>query len=333
MNPTLAELGVTAPDLGRVYDFGEGLDVPAGTPTSFFAPDIDAFREAIGFDCNCVNEYGDWPAVVSVEPGQPVRASTNTTPATSCRSTSTTISFGHRLFGNVGQRNAETTRSKSTGFTTNVAATGPRPLLETNEYTDDLPSINIAYRAHADDLLMRGALGEGDGAAAAGQSLADHHGHHDAERRASAAPGSMTIGNPQLTPFRAENIDLSVEWYFTEGGLLSLALFKKDVSNFPQTVSTADTLQEILHARAVCRPRSRRRRQSQQRLDYGRQRLRAGSLRACASSRTHPAARSRVTRSATSRTSPSCRASSRTSACRPTTRSCDSELPYIVDPG
>ena len=60
INPTLQELGLTASDLGRVYDFGDGLDVPAGAPSAFFAPDIKKFQDAIGFDCNCLNEYGDF---------------------------------------------------------------------------------------------------------------------------------------------------------------------------------------------------------------------------------------------------------------------------------
>jgi TonB-dependent receptor len=63
---------------------------------------------------------------------------------------------------------------------------------------------------------------------------------------ASGSIGSVTVGNPELDPFRAENMDLSFEWYFTEGGLFSLAFFKKDVSNFPQTVSTAGSLQSLL---------------------------------------------------------------------------------------
>ena len=57
---------------------------------------------------------------------------------------------------------------------------------------------------------------------------------------------SVTLGNPELSPFRAKNIDLSWEWYFAEGGLLSVAVFKKDVTNFPQTVSSAATLAELL---------------------------------------------------------------------------------------
>ena len=69
INPTLAELGVTAADLGQVFKFGDGLDLPAGAPTSFFAPNIDAFREAIGFDCNCLNKYGDFRLSYLAFPG------------------------------------------------------------------------------------------------------------------------------------------------------------------------------------------------------------------------------------------------------------------------
>ena len=54
------------------------------------------------------------------------------------------------------------------------------------------------------------------------------------------------MGNPYLKPFRADSYDFSVEWYFSEGGLVSLAWFKKDVSNYPQTVASAASLQDIM---------------------------------------------------------------------------------------
>jgi iron complex outermembrane receptor protein len=242
INPTLAELGLTAQDMGRVYDFGDGLDVPAGAPRSFFAPDIDAFREAIGFDCNCLNKYGDFRLSYLSNPGNQFKVDEYDT------SYFLQVNYdfdlgGHRLFGNVGQRIAETTL-KSTGYTTNVTATGPRPLLETNEYNDDLPSLNIAFELMP-DLLIRGAWSK----VMARPQLSNLSPTITAittPNFPSSAPGSMTIGNPQLLPFRSENFDLSVEWYFSDGGLVSLAVFKKDVTNYPQTVSTANTLQEIL---------------------------------------------------------------------------------------
>jgi iron complex outermembrane receptor protein len=36
-------------------------------------------------------------------------------------------------------------------------------------------------------------------------------------------------GNPYMEPWRADNLDLSYEWYFTESGMLSLGLFRVDV--------------------------------------------------------------------------------------------------------
>jgi hypothetical protein len=61
---------------------------------------------------------------------------------------------GHRLFGNAGIRTADTF-VQAEGMTTNVTATGPRPLVATNEYSDDLPSMNVAFEI-TDDLLIRG---------------------------------------------------------------------------------------------------------------------------------------------------------------------------------
>lgn len=37
------------------------------------------------------------------------------------------------------------------------------------------------------------------------------------------------IGNPDLKPYQSNDIDLGVEWYFGEGGLLALGLFNKDI--------------------------------------------------------------------------------------------------------
>ncbi|MGH6978339.1 MAG: TonB-dependent receptor domain-containing protein, partial [Brevundimonas sp.] len=60
-NPTIAETdGLTVQDLGGVVNFGEGLDLPDGTTTSWFAPTHQAFIDTWKIDCNCVNEYGDW---------------------------------------------------------------------------------------------------------------------------------------------------------------------------------------------------------------------------------------------------------------------------------
>lgn len=63
VNPTEREVGVTTASLGRVVEFGQGLDTPPGSVTSFFVPDLDAFDRAFDFKCSCVNRYGDWRTI------------------------------------------------------------------------------------------------------------------------------------------------------------------------------------------------------------------------------------------------------------------------------
>jgi iron complex outermembrane recepter protein len=242
-NPTLAELGVTSADLGRVYDFGDGLDLPAGAPTAFFAPNIDAFREVIGFDCRCVNEYGDFTLGYLSNPGN--QFSVNEYDSSYFGQLNFDFDlFGNRMFGNLGIRKADT-RVKSEGFTTSLAGAnpGPRPLVGLNHYSDDLPSMNLAYQI-SDDIIVRAGWAK----VMARPLLANLSPSITGLTLQSAAGafGAVTVGNPQLAPFRAKNLDLSFEWYFAEGGLFSVALFKKEISNFPQTVATAGTLQSLM---------------------------------------------------------------------------------------
>jgi TonB-dependent receptor len=244
LNPTLLELGVTSADMGRVYDFGQGLDLPAGTPTSFFAPNLDAFREITGFDCNCVNKWADWRLSYTSNPGNQFGVDEFDSSYFVQMNFDTTV-FDHRVFGNLGQRKADT-RVVSSGFTTAPTAagtSGPRPLEARHSYSDDLPSANLAFEI-SDKLIARAGWAK----VMARPLLANLAPSITGLTTPSATGsiGSLTIGNPDLSPFRAKNTDLSLEWYFQEGGLLSAAVFKKDVSNYPQTVSTLGLIQDIL---------------------------------------------------------------------------------------
>jgi TonB-dependent receptor len=131
----------------------------------------------------------------------------------------------------------------SNGFTTNVAATGPRPLNASNDYTDTLPSTNVAYQVEPDLFLRAGA------AKVMARPLLNNLAPSITSLTtpiAAGTIGSLAIGNPKLHPFRATNYDFSVEWYFAPGALLSGAYFIKDVSNYPQAVSSAGTIQSLL---------------------------------------------------------------------------------------
>ena len=43
--------------------------------------------------------------------------------------------------------------------------------------------------------------------------------------------GTLTIGNPNLKPYKATNYDLSLEWYSQRSGSISMALFRKEIAN------------------------------------------------------------------------------------------------------
>ncbi|WP_077342145.1 TonB-dependent receptor [Pseudocolwellia agarivorans] len=49
--------------------------------------------------------------------------------------------------------------------------------------------------------------------------------------------GRGSAGAVDLKPLESNNLDLSFEWYFSESGLASIALFNKDMKNFEETVT------------------------------------------------------------------------------------------------
>lgn len=57
--------------------------------------------------------------------------------------------------------------------------------------------------------------------------------------RINAVDETLSIGNPDLKPYRAHNLDASAEWYFARGGLLSVGAFAKFIDNpiFSQAVT------------------------------------------------------------------------------------------------
>jgi iron complex outermembrane recepter protein len=242
LNPSLAELGTSVDALSRVISFGRGLDVPAGTPSAFIAPDLQAFRDAIGFDCNCINKWGDW------------RLSRLSTPQNNFAVTEDDLSyfvqvqfardiFDRTLRGNLGVRYAET-ELESNGFTT-----GSRPIVGVNDYTDTLPSLNLAYqltpellaRVGAAKVMARPLLG----------NLAPSITALSVPTNGNSTGGTMTIGNPKLEPFRGKNYDFSLEWYFARGSLLSAAYFTKKIDAYPQTVISSQSLSSFLDAETI----------------------------------------------------------------------------------
>jgi TonB-dependent receptor len=98
-----------------------------------------------------------------------------------------------------------------------------------NDYSDFLPSLNVTYTLSEETLLRF--------AAAKVMRRADF----DELSPALSIDNSLvtgTQGSYQLDPYRVTQYDFSVEHYFDGGGIVSAAIFYKDVQSFTQSDSS-----------------------------------------------------------------------------------------------
>ena len=239
INPTLAEAKLNITDLGRRISFGQGLSVPAGTPTSYYAPDTQKFINQFGINCNCVNKWGDFRASVD---GRQKGGVTEQDVSGYFQVDYNVNLFGRPLRGNAGLRVANT-RVFGSGNVGGADGVAGLAVTAKNEYWDWLPSMNANWEVQ-DNLLVRFAASKvmsrpqlaslTPGTTAFSSSLAT-----------SGAAPSLTVGNPYLNPFRATNLDLSIEKYFTHNGLIAVNLFKKNIDSFPQQVALEAPLSAV----------------------------------------------------------------------------------------
>lgn len=197
-------------NLGSVYTDWTGQ--------SYFLADWDPYAAQVGFP----------PGGSSTDPCFPL------SPGSSGRRNVTEDSIGGYLqldftgdlgnmafFGNVGVRYVETDVSSTGDIATD-------PVTVDRTYDDTLPAFNsglwvtetVLVRASWAEVMSRPVLSD----LTPGGSV-------DGFNRLYSA------GNPGLDPFRATNIDLAVEWYFADEGLVSLAYFNKDIESFPSSLT------------------------------------------------------------------------------------------------
>jgi TonB-dependent receptor len=208
---------VTA-DQGHLTSFGDDLNVPAGTQTSFFVADINAVADMLGFYTNqscfpLVTRVQDTRGVIEEDTGAHVQLDFETQ------------LFGLPFRGDIGLRYVETDLS-----TRGVQAVGDEQFTVTvdHKYDDTLPAVNLVLEP-ADSFLIRASYSEvmsrpNLGNLTPGGTI-----------NGFAVPPTVTFGNPFLEPFRADAYDVSFEWYFAEEALLALALFSKDIESFTST--------------------------------------------------------------------------------------------------
>ncbi len=243
LNPSLKEANSSVAATSRLIEFGKTIKTPEGTLTSFLAPDNQKFIDLFGFDCNCVNKWGDWRTSAL--------ASASNTYGVEEKDTGGFVQFdynflvfGRTLRGNLGTRYA-VTDLVSSGLT-NTA----RPISANNHYTDVLPALNAAYEV-ADNMMIRFGAAKVMARPLLGNLAPSITAFSTPSTAGATTGGTITLGNPQLEPFRANNYDLSFEWYFAPGALFSAAVFDKEINSFPQTVVSSGLLSSILDEAAI----------------------------------------------------------------------------------
>lgn len=131
---------------------------------------------------------------------------------------------------NVGVRYVETDLN-SVGYTYDAGSGDGILQSIDNSYNDTLPSMNLSVEPIENFIVRLGAS-----RVMTRPNLANLNPGATVSR--SGNNKTVTAGNPFLEPFRADAYDLAFEYYFQDEGLFSVALFRKDVTSFVQTLRT-----------------------------------------------------------------------------------------------
>ncbi|HEV7715076.1 MAG TPA: TonB-dependent receptor [Steroidobacteraceae bacterium] len=159
---------------------------------------------------------------------------------------------GDRWRGNVGVRVVRT-KQEAIGALINPggSVTNPfgnfDPLDVSRTYTDVLPSFNVVYDLQ-DDLLMRFAVAK----------VMARPDYTDVAPRVNLNIGALsgTAGNPDLDPYRANQADLSIEWYPDSNTSVAFAIYYKDIKSFitDRPVTEVFPIQGAISPNLACTP-------------------------------------------------------------------------------
>ena len=212
-------------NLTTLYEgFGKGLNIPSGTPTSWIIPNLDAFINQGGIYSNPLyatggvenaTARGSYITVEEEDTGVWGMAQFNLQDA------------GVPIRGDIGLRYVKTDQ-----FSTGYASQGSSINLVTADrsYKRWLPSLNLVGNI-TDNLQVRFAAAKT--LARAGIASLTPGGNLNV----SGGNRSFSSGNPDLKPTSSKNLDVSVEWYPSQGAIYAVSAFRKDIGTFAQTLS------------------------------------------------------------------------------------------------
>ncbi|MDO8541380.1 MAG: TonB-dependent receptor, partial [Opitutaceae bacterium] len=115
-------------------------------------------------------------------------------------------------------------------------------------YADYFPSVHATYNI-TDNLLARAAYAYTYGRPNFGDIIAtttiQERTDLDGNENPDVLPGSITVTNPNLVPWTADNYDLSLEYYTPRGGMFTVGAFRKDIKDFFGSGTKIATVEDL----------------------------------------------------------------------------------------
>ena len=126
-----------------------------------------------------------------------------------------------------------------------------RAAFSKKDYQGYYPSLHFTYNA-TENFLLRAAYaqtyGRPDFSSVIPRTVATAADIDPDDPTPTTGRGNLTVRNPSLKPWTADNYDLSAEYYSKSGGLVSAGVFRKDLQNFfgsASRIATPEILSEL----------------------------------------------------------------------------------------
>lgn len=218
-----------------VYSGGEGVGCPAAAGCGVDIQSNPAFIKSLNAGGNLgghwfipnraaiMNHYDRFDLPMDVNRGSTFNVSEETVSAFA--QLDFNLEVGNiPVRGNIGVRQFETDQSSSSW----VSLGGNWQTVQVeHSYDDVLPSFNLVVEP-VEDFLIRFGVSEGIARPGLNNLVSNTN------VTVAGTQRSVSAGNPFLKPTKARSYDLGFEWYFSEGALLNVAFFRKEIESHVQ---------------------------------------------------------------------------------------------------
>jgi TonB-dependent receptor len=210
--------GVPLSSMSRVFQFEDVGGFGSATELGFLVLDFPRAKDAFNFGSNFQPFRG---------PGRATWVVTEETAGAYGEYDLVTLLKQRSFRLNLGARFVDTKTTGQGWLSSNISNT------EKNDYSNLLPSLNIAVDLTPKLVLRTGASRTMTRPSLANLAPVKAYGNTNL---------TVTGGNSQLEPLVSGNIDLGVEWYFSEKAVLAVSFFYKDIDSFISFPTTQEPL-------------------------------------------------------------------------------------------